>query len=135
MENFITQELKSSDFYKGIREITFVPESEVKLERVEAKGDKIYETTFWGNKKLIGEYTEDKYYIDDERYDKLYTRYTLKELEKRCRHTKVKDNKLMRMAQVKLNNSEYHWFDSNEDAYQYLESVKRKCLECGNKLL
>jgi hypothetical protein len=136
------QQLKSSEYYTGIIDVSFIPESEIPIELKARKGDPVYEYRgLFGNKRVqVGEYQEDKFSISDtEDYHSYCCGETLGNLESSRYHRIVRDGKLYRQAKVtatqKNGKSDTIWFNTNDDAINYLEEVKNKCSQCGNKLL
>ena len=141
-EKYKAQQLKSSEYYTGIIDVSFIPESEIPIELKAKKGDPIYEYRgLFGNKKvLVGEEQEDKFSISDpEDYHSYCYGETLNKIVKAGYNRMIRDGKLYRQARVKITqrngNSETIWFNTNGDAANYLEEVKSKCSQCGNKLL
>ena len=89
-------------------------------------------------KVKVGEIEADRYdFYDPAVYHSSNYNKTLAELgteESRV----VRDNRLYRKAKVVVTTqkgSNSTWFNTNEDATEFLEDVKVKCGQCGNKLL
>lgn len=140
-EQYKAQQLKSSEYYTGVIDVRFTPEVEIPIERITKKGDPIYEYHgFFGNKKVqVGEYQEDKFCLKDpEDYHSYYSQ-TLSSLESNRYHRIARNGKLYRQSKVivtqKNGASDTTWFNTNDEAVSYLEDVKSKCSQCGNKLL
>lgn len=140
-EKYKAQQLKSSEYYTGVIDVRFTPEVEIPIERTTKKGDPIYEYHgLFGNKKVqVGEYQEDKFYLKDPEDYHSYCSGTLSSLESKRYHRIARNGKLYRQSKVTVtqNNgaSDTTWFSTNDDAVSYLEDVKSKCSQCGNKLL
>lgn len=139
-EQYKAQQLKSSEYYTGVIDVRFTPEVEIPMERTTKKGDPIYEYHgFFGNKKVqVGEYQEDKFCLQDpEDYHSCIG--TLSSLESKRYHRIARNGKLYRQSKVtvaqKNGASDTTWFNTNDEAVCYLEDVKSKCSQCGNKLL
>jgi hypothetical protein len=139
-DKYKRQQLKSSEYYGSVIDISFYPEYELYPRKVASKGDPIYERRgFLGIKKIkVGEIDADRYdFYDSAVYHSSNYNKTLDELgleESRV----VRDNKLYRKAKVVITTkkgTESSWFNTNEDAIEFLEDVKTKCGQCGNKLL
>jgi hypothetical protein len=139
-DKYKAQQLKSSEYYSSVVDVSFYPEFELPVKKVASKGDPIYrECGFLGLKKeKVGEVDEDQYdYYEPGEYIS-YHKSTLSELESRKYHRVVRDGKLCRNARVEVVNkkgTDVTWFDTNGDAVEFLEDVKVKCGQCGNKLL
>lgn len=138
--NYKAQQLKSSEYYSSVVDVSFYPESELPVEKVASKGDPIYrDCGFLGLKReKVGEVEEDLYdYYDPYEYS-THRKKPLHELESREYHRVVRNGKLYRNSKVEIVNKKgtnTTWFDTNEDAAEFLEEVKVKCGQCGNKLL
>ena len=139
-DKYKAQQLKSSEYYSSVVDVSFYPEYELFPKKVASKGDPIYERHgFFGMKKIkVGEIEADRYdFYDPAVYHSSSYNKTLAELgleESRV----VRDNKLYRKAKVVVTTqkgSNSTWFNTNEDAIEFLEDVKTKCGQCGNKLL
>ena len=131
-EKYKAQQLKSSEYYTGVIDVRFTPEVEIHIERTTKKGDPIYEYHgFFGNKKVqVGEYQEDYH---------SYCSGTLSSLESSRYHRISRNGRLYRQSKVTVTQkngaSDTIWFNTNDEAVSYLEDVKSKCSQCGNKLL
>lgn len=140
-EKYKAQRLKSSEYYIGVIDVRFTPEVEIPIERTTKKGDPIYEYHgFFGNKKVqVGEYQEDKFYLKDPEDYHSYCSGTLSSLESNRYHRISRNGRLYRQSKVTVTQkngaSDTIWFNTNDEAVSYLEDVKSKCSQCGNKLL
>ena len=137
-KEYKAQELKSSEYYSNLIGLEFRPEYQLPIEKRVSKGDPIYETV-WFKRKKVGEEKEDLYYFYDSEGDNHYSPLPLERFISRSAHRIVRDNKLLRQAEVvitkKSGSTECRWFNTNEEAATFLEDVKSKCNQCGNKLL
>ena len=140
-EKYKAQQLKSSEYYTGVIDVRFTPEVEIPLEITVKKGDPIYEYRgFFGRKRVqVGEEQENKFRISDPDDYHSYYSQTLSSLESKRYHRIARNGKLYRQSKVTVSQkngaSDTTWFNTNDEAVSYLEDVKSKCSQCGNKLL
>ena len=92
MKEYKKQELKSSEYYSSIVDVSFTPTYELHPERAVKKGDPIYET-FWFKKKKVGEEQQDLYRLHDRDYSSVYTPTPLEELASSDSHRVVSNGK------------------------------------------
>ena len=135
------QELKSSEYYSHVTSLTFKPEYELEPKKEVSKGDPIYKTS-WFKSVKVGEEEEDLYSLWDMEFGSSHYAHSpvpLRKLASRDAHRVVHGNKVYRQAVVKIGKksgyTEDNWFNTNEEAIEFLEDVKSKCNQCGNKLL
>lgn len=136
-ETYKKQELKSSEYYSSVVDVSFTPSYELFPRLEHKKGDPIYEV-YWFRKKKVGEYDNNYYTLYDSEYGSVYTPRPIEELASTDYHRVVINGRVYRMARVCIttkSGGKSHWFDTNEEASEYLEEIKTKCGQCGNKLL
>lgn len=134
MKTYDSFEINSSAKYKNICKVVFHPVTEVKLVKVCSKGERRY----W---KWLGFIPLIPYTMKEDLYKRNgnhYT-YTLKEIADFRFYRFIRDNRVFEKAKVEIhfainNNIEYEYFDSNEKATKFIDSLKERCKEVGNEL-
>lgn len=133
------QFLKSAEYYSQVIGVTFFPSYQVQATKEVSKGDPIYQHCgFLGlKKKKVGEEKESIFSVSDAVTNVYYA--TKSEIERRNKSLFVDDDKVFKKAKVVINRKnnfdETYWFGTNLEANNFLEEVKNKCEQCGNKLL
>lgn len=132
MEKYTKSTYYSKGYYEKITKIAFDPLSEVKLELYKRKGES-KSLKLFGMEFFKKTFDEDIYYYNG---DKM----TLKEITASLyNHMTTFDGcKLYHQARVILyftNDSPiYSYFNTNDEAKEYIDDIKEKCKECGNLL-
>ena len=131
MEKYAKSTYYSKSYYEKITQIVFEPLSEVKLELHKRKGES-KSLKLFGMEFFKKTFDEDTYYYDG--YKK-----TLNEIaENPYNHMTIIDGKLYNKSRVILyfspNGCSYAYFNTNDEAKEYIDDIKEKCKECGNLL-
>jgi len=140
-KNVKAYSLESEAFYKSIVRINFTPIAEVTWVKTKhKKGDIQYKCNlFTGFKKKVKKvYTDDIIDVYNNSGGYCYET-TLNEYADR-RGYLIRDNKLFVPAKVDVETnikdvSRHKYFESNEDAINYINLVKQNCKTVGNTLI
>jgi hypothetical protein len=133
MKQYSNIKLKSAEWYKSIKAIEFTPLEDLELIKVHNKNEKMF-FKFLGIFPIkIGEYSENTYTTKSNRSES----HTLDYILRNYYNVVYRNLKLYRKAFVKVypkDGSSYFYFDTNEEAEEFLEDLKEKCGKCQNKL-
>lgn len=133
--------LDSNTFFKSIVKIDFVPMAEITSSYHKPrykKGDVLYKRRLFRKKKVKKVFDEDMWVYSDcwgERSELM----NIYEYAKKCDFIAL-DGKLyfrpaVRIETTHKDNNRYIKFDTNQEANDYIASLKEKCKLCENSLL
>ena len=142
MENkkFSAINLSGEAFYRNIINVVFTPIRKTETLIPKVKKGKIYFWKLWGIIPLIPFRAKEDLYTPS---DNIFNRFCglREEYERKhwVKYTLLKGNDVYNKARIniyciesRLNETKY--FDDNESAMKYLESIKAKCKEVDNTL-
>ena len=131
--NYDSFELNSKALYKEITKISFSPKKMVNIIKKYNKGDKIW----W---KWLGFIPIFHYKAYNDLYECAYWGYGLKTIEELCEyfsHSIIEEDKIFIQAMVEVKTTKGYldkYFDTNEEAVNYIDTLKKHCKEVGNDL-
>ena len=119
--------LKGKDYYSNIRSIRFEPIEKYDVTPYHKKGEKKV-TKFLGF--VLSEQT-----FEEDLYKYYGNLYTSEELVKKLEYLFIMGGEVYKKAIVTVDGSRCWYFETNAEAEDFIETLKRNCKKAGNPLL
>ena len=139
MQDYTKLSFKTKTYYKNIVSLEFIPTECIENLHSDVKAGERYWWKFLGFIPIIPLKAKEDLYIDRCFGTIFSSKYkTLGEINDRLLYNRfVTKEGLFRKAYVRIarqDSVQEKYFDSNNEAYEFMESLKKKCKECGNPL-